>query len=47
MKDFSDRQKLTFRYADKLKPARAAVTKKDVEEYFTNLEQEVEGRFDN
>jgi len=46
VKKFAHRDGLTFRFADKLKPARAAVTSLDVEQYFAYPAEEVEGECD-
>ena len=47
VRNFAGRHDLRFRFADKLKPSRAAITSHDVEQYFQNLAQEVEGKFLN
>jgi len=44
VKGFSRRHNLACRQADKLKPARAAVSKDEIIEYFGHLSKELKGK---
>jgi len=44
VKSLSRRHHLTCRQADKLTPARAAVSKDEITEYFRHLPKELEGK---